>query len=257
MGLAVRILPTILTRGRQMVKGTQFNSWRSVGNTHQAVRIHAQRAVDELVILDISATAEGRGPDLALVEELSDVLYCPLAVGGGVRSVEDIRALLRAGADKVVVCTAAQQLGRIDDHQEWVIKAMADAVGSQAIVAAIDVKDGKVWTNGGKVLSDECGAPGNAALLAEYGAGEILLTSIDREGTMGGYDLDLIRSVSKAVSIPVIAHGGCGSYQHMVEAIEAGADAVAAGALFQFSDCTPAGAAAYLAEHGIETRIAA
>ena len=257
MPLAKRIVPVLLVRGRQLVKGQKFNSWRSVGHAMQAARIHGARAVDELVILDISATAEGRGPDLKMIEELSKDLFCPLSVGGGVRTVQDVKDLLRAGADKVVVCTAAQELGLLGDRQEWKIRAMADAVGSQAIVAAIDVKDGKVWTNSGTVLSDECGVPGNAALLVEYGAGEILLTSIEREGTMQGYDLDLIRSVSRAVSIPVIAHGGAGTYHHMLEAIDAGAAAVAAGAMFQFTDQTPRGAAEYLAKHGVETRLVA
>lgn len=253
MGLAKRIVPVILTRGRQMVKGQKFQSWRSVGVTAQAVRIHQSRGVDELVLLDITATKEGTGPDLKLVEELTKDCFMPLAVGGGVRTRADVRALLAAGADKVVVGAAAQCMSQ----DGWVIKAMSDAVGSQAIVVSIDVRDNMVWVNGGKDLSDAGSPEGNAALLAEFGAGEILLTSIDREGTMQGYDLDLIRSVSRAVSIPVIAHGGCGSYEHMRQAIEAGADAVAAGALFQFTDCTPRGAAEYLAQHGIETRIAA
>lgn len=255
MPLAKRIIPTLLCRGRKLVKGVAFDSWRSVGHAGQAVRIHQARGVDELVLLDIAATAEGRGPDLALVSELSGGCFMPLAVGGGVRTVQDVKDLLRAGADKVVVCTAAQQLGALPDRQEWLLKAMADTVGSQAIVAAIDVKDGKVWTNGGKVMADECGVPGNAAMLAEMGAGEILLTSIDREGAMQGYDLDLIRAVTKAVSIPVIAHGGAGSYQHMLEAIEAGADAVAAGSIFLFTEASPRGAAEYLAQHGVEARV--
>ena len=254
MPLAKRVIPTLLCRGRQLVKGVAFDSWRSVGHAGQAVRIHQARGVDELVLLDIAATAEGRGPDLALVAELSAGCFMPLAVGGGVRTIQDVKDLLRAGADKVVICTAAQQLGALPDRQEWVLKSMAGAVGCQAIVASIDVKDGKVWTNGGKVLSDEQGAPGNAAMLAEMGAGEILLTSIEREGAMQGYDLDLIRAVSRAVTIPVIAHGGCGSYRDMLLAIQAGADAVAAGALFQFTDSTPARAAEYLAKHGVETR---
>ena len=255
MPLAKRIIPTLLVRGRQLFKGQQFQSWRSVGLAAQAVRIHQARGVDEIVICDISATAEGRGPDLSLIEELSDVLYCPLAVGGGVRTVADVKAILRAGGDKVIVCTAAQQLGRSDTGQEWVIKAMVDAVGSQAIVAAIDVKDGKVWTNSGTTVADDCGVAGNAALLAEWGAGEILLTSIEREGTLQGYDLDLIRAVSSAVSIPVIANGGCGTPQHALEAIEAGASAVGIGAMFLFSDHTPRSVAQYLMENNVEARV--
>lgn len=245
MPLAKRVIPTLLCRGRQLVKGVAFDSWRSVGVAAQAVRIHQARGVDELCLLDISATPEGRGPDLKLVEELAEVCFMPIAVGGGVKTVEDVRALLKAGADKVVVGAAAQQLVSTQDAQEWRIRLLADAVGSQAIVAALDVPKGD--------------SPKDAAiiahLLAQHGAGEILLTRMDREGTLQGYDLDLIRAVSQAVTIPVIAHGGCGTYQHMIEAIEAGADAVAAGAMFLFTDQTPRGAAEYLAQHGIEARV--
>ena len=248
MPLAKRIIPTLLVRGRQLVKGVAFDSWRSVGHAAQAVRIHQQRGVDELVLLDIAATKEGRGPDLALVEELSDVLFCPLAVGGGIRTVDDVRALLRAGADKVVIGARAQRY-------PLATQPAADAVGSQAIVVALDVRDGKVWINGGKDEVDD-DPVANAKVQEALGAGEILLTSMGREGTMHGYDLELTRAVSQAVGIPVIAHGGCGTYQHMLEAVEAGADAVAAGAMFIFTDATPRGAAEYLAKHGIETRLA-
>ena len=161
------------------------------------------------------------------------------------KSVEDVKALLRAGADKVVVGTAAQQLVATRDAQEWRIRLMADAVGSQAIVAALDVP---------KEDTAEQAAV-TAHLLAQHGAGEILLTRMDREGTMEGYDLDLIRAVSSAVGIPVIAHGGAGKYHHMVEAVQAGASAVAAGAMFQFTDQTPKDAARYLQQHGIEARV--
>ena len=240
MPLAVRIVPTLLVRGRQLVKGKQFNAWRSVGHAVQAVRIHQARGVDELVILDIAATQEGRGPDLQLVEELTRDCFMPIAVGGGVRTVEDVRALLKAGADKVVIRSAGLPL----------IEEVSKVVGSQAVVYALDVgENAQTW--------DISLAYSRAAAAENRGAGEILLTRMEREGMMQGYDLDLIKHVSNAVSIPVIAHGGCGSYQHMLEAIEAGADAVAAGALFQFTDSTPAEAAQYLAKRGIETRIAA
>ena len=252
MGLAKRIIPTLLVRGRQLVKGSQFNSWRSVGLAAQAVRIHQARGVDEIVICDISATAEGRGPDLSLIEELSDVLYCPLSVGGGVRTVDDVRALLRAGADKVVIGTMG--FSAIPN----VVKEVSDAVGSQAVVVSIDVRAGEVYTHGGRHRAGHgIGAVEYAQILKRDGAGEILLTSIEREGTMKGYDLDLIRDVSSAVSIPVIANGGCGSYEDMRLAIEAGASAVAAGAMFLFSDLTPKGAAEYLLQHNIEVRIPA
>lgn len=248
MALAHRVIPTILCRGRTLVKGQRFDSWRSVGVAAQAVRIHQARGVDEVCLLDIGATPEGRGPDLGLVEELSEILFAPLSVGGGVRSVQDVRALLRAGADKVVIGTGACEVPHL-------IRDCADAVGSQAIVVTEDVGYGDtVMTRCGKTGYSH--SPVTFAKSAERaGAGEILLTSIDREGTMEGYDLDLIRRVAGAVSIPVIAHGGCSGYADMAAAIAAGASAVAAGALFQFTDATPRAAAQYLAEHGIEARV--
>lgn len=242
MPLATRIIPTLLCRGRQLVKGKQFNAWRSVGVVAQAVRVYQERGVDELVLLDIGATPEGRGPDLRLVEELTAGCFMPLAIGGGVRTLEDVRALLRAGADKVVIRSAGIEFAR----------AAAKVVGRQAIVAALDVYGlhGEPWVNG----FDWRAA---AQRWARAGAGEILLTSVHHEGTMQGYNLELISAVSRAVDVPVIAHGGAGTYQHMLEAVRAGASAVAAGAMFQFTDATPAGAARYLAEHGVETRVPA
>lgn len=239
MPLAKRIIPTLLCRGRQLVKGVAFNSWRSVGHAAQAVRIHQARGVDELVLLDIAATSEGRGPDLALIDELSEACFMPLAVGGGVRTLEDVQRLLRAGADKVVIRAGGADL----------VREVAGVVGCQAIVAAVDAEP---TNHDGGMLR---WAKNRTKEFEAAGAGEIMLTAMKREGTLDGYDLDLIRSVSEAVSIPVIAHGGCGTYQHMLEAIIAGADAVAAGSMFLFTDATPAGAADYLAAHGIETRI--
>lgn len=247
--LAHRIIPTMLCKGRQLVKGRQFDSWRSVGLVMQAIRIHAVRGVDELCLLDVAATAEGRGPDLELVRELSDFLFAPLSVGGGVRSVEDVKALLRAGADKVVIGN-----GTLEYEGTQLLIDLVEKVGSQAICVSIDVKDGMVWKNCGKIAhgfnpvrwAREC---------QMYGVGEILLQSIDRDGTMEGYDLELIKQVSSAVGIPVIASGGCSGWSDMVSAIGAGASAVAAGALFQFTDVTPREAAKHLAANGIEARL--
>lgn len=245
MGLAARIIPTLLARGEQLVKGSRFDSWRSVGHVLQAARIHAARGVDELIVLDITATPEGRGPNLALVEKICEAMYTPVTVGGGVRSVQDVRDLLKAGADKVAIGTNAP----------IVIWAAAAKFGSQAIVAAVDaVGPGVAWQCG-RAVTEEVSPVAWAQKCAAEGAGEILLTSIDREGTMEGYDLDLIRKVSAMVSVPVIAHGGCGTYAHMREALEVGAAAVAAGAMFQFTDSTPRGAAKYLSRAGLEVRV--
>jgi len=247
MSLAKRVIPTLLCRGRTLVKGSRFDSWRSVGHALQAARIHQARGVDELVLLDIGATPEGRGPDLALIEELSDGCFMPLAVGGGVRSVEDIRALLAAGADKVVIGTKAIT-------EPTFIAAAAHKVGRQAIVVSIDVRDNLVYTHCG--TKPTCYHPVWWALRAHArGAGELLLTDMEREGTMAGYNLELVKNVAAAVDIPVIAHGGAGHPSHMLEAIQAGASAVAAGAMFQFTDETPRSAAQYLAERGVETRV--
>ena len=248
--LARRIIPSLLCNGRQLVKGTQFNSWRSCGLVTQAVRIHQSRQVDEICLLDVMATKEGRGPDLSLIEELASDVYCPLTVGGGIRTVEDVRQLLRHGADKVVIGTAA--IANCDNGR--FVREVADTFGAQAAVVSIDVKAGKTTARCG--TEPQPGDPDCWAMAMEKaGAGEILLQSIDRDGTMQGYDLPLIREVSKAVSIPVIASGGAGSYQDMLAAFEAGADAVAAGALFQFRDATPALAAKYLRERGIVVRL--
>lgn len=243
MGLAHRIIPTLLCRGRQLVKGERFNSWRSVGVVAQAVRIYQQRNVDELVLLDIGATPEKRGPDLALIEELTAGCFMPLAVGGGVRTVQQAKDLLRAGADKIVVGQAGLPA----------IRDITQALGCQAVIAAIDYHNANP-------LRTVAQAPLPypvwywALCCQEAGAGEIMLTAMDNEGTLQGYDVLVLRNVVRQLKIPVIAHGGAGTYEHMAQAIRAGASAVAAGAMFQFTDQTPAGAARYLAEQGIEVR---
>lgn len=250
MGLAHRIIPTFLVRGEMLVKGKQFAADRVVGHAVQAILVQAARDVDELVVLDVGATPEGRGPNLKLIERLSDKLFSPMAYGGGIRSLQDVRDVLRAGADKVVIGTAA-----------WIgtdiVRSAADVVGRQAIVVTVDVVAEReaVDDHRAGVRCMREAAPDRARWAQEQGAGEILLTSVDREGTLEGYDLELIEKVSKAVSVPVIAHGGCSGYPDMRAAIAAGASAVAAGALFQYTDATPRGAAQYLARQGVEVRL--
>lgn len=246
MPLARRIIPTILCRGRQAVKGRGFDAWRPIGLVMEKVRVHQARGVDELVLLDITATKEGRGPDLALVEELSACLFAPLAVGGGIRSLQDVKELLRAGADKVVLGTAALE-------QPELINEIAQVVGSQAVVVSVDYRENMVLSHSGSRT-----APYNpedwARMAVSLGAGEILLQNVDRDGTLAGYCLWRIGNVSRMVGVPVIASGGAGTYEHMHEALQAGASAVAAGAMFQFTDATPRGAARYLADRGHEVR---
>lgn len=251
--LATRIIPTLLHRGPQLVKGKQFKPWRSVGLAAQAVRVHQSRGVDELILLDIGATPAKRGPDLALVEELSDVLFVPLTVGGGVRSVADVQALLKAGADKIAICTAGIPM------QHRLIRECADRFGSQAIVAVIEYRDDRF---DGKVVTSRCGTNSHYGSPLDYaigyqraGAGEIMLASVTRDGMMNGYDLETIKRVAAELQVPLIASGGCGSYHDMYHAIRVGANAVAAGAMFQFTDNTPRGAAEFLKTEGVEVRI--
>jgi len=231
--LAKRIIPTILSKNGQLVKGIGFKADRVVGNALQAARIHGIRGVDELMILDVTATDEGREPDYEMIRKLSDGCFAPLTVGGGVSTEEHVRKLLNAGADKILV-----GFQKID-----LVPKLALKFGRQCITVSIDVRNQIMFAR-------TC-----AQVAEKKGAGEILLQSITMDGTMVGYDLQLISDVARSVNIPVIASGGCSGYENMREAIIAGADAVAAGALWQFTESTPALAAQYLDKYGIEARI--
>ena len=252
--LKVRIIPVLLARGRELVKGERFQSWRRVGTVMQAARVHQMRGVDELILLDIEATREGRGPDLDLVRDLTGECFMPITVGGGVSSVDHVRSLLRAGADKVSIGTAAAE--GLSRPRPALIADSSLAVGAQAVVVSMDVRDGEVVTRNGDHRTG-LDPVAWAQTVAEAGTGEILLCSVDRDGTMQGYDLELIRAVAGAVSIPVIASGGCRDYADMADALRAGAHAVGVGALFTFTDATPRGAAVYLSQHGFPARLAA
>jgi cyclase len=247
--LASRIIPVLLRRGQSLVKGESFESWRSVGHALQSIRIYQSRDVDELIVMDVGATPSGRGPDIGLVRAFAGECFMPVTIGGGVRSCDDIRDLLANGADKVALCTVA--LG-----EPGLIDAAARRFGSQAVVISIDVRGGHVYSRCGREVVDK--SPVAWARECEgRGAGEILLTSIEREGTLQGYDLDLIEGVASSVGIPVIASGGCGTYEHMAQALRRGAHAVAAGAMWHFTDATPKVAARYLAGQGFSMRVAA
>ena len=245
--LAKRIIPVLLTRGTQLVKGAGFDSWRSVGVAMQAAKVHAMRSVDELIVLDIAATPEGRGPNLKMVEQLTKDCFIPVTIGGGVRSIDDVRDLLNAGADKVCIGTAAFDGSNL-------IHECAKKFGRQAIVVSLDVNGRNAYSHCGK--KNEYWSPRDLAIAFDsLGAGEIMLTSIKRDGTMQGYDLDLIRAVSEAVDIPVIAAGGCSGPDDMYNAFQAGASACAAGALFAFTEHTPKSCAKYLIDRGVTCRI--
>ena len=253
--LKVRVIPTLLWKDGSLVKGTGFDSWRRVGAAMPAIKVYNTRDVDELVLMDIAATAEGRGPDLGEIDALARECFVPFTVGGGVASVETVRDLLRAGADKVIVNSAAYP-------DPALITEAALRFGSQCVVAAIDVLRGD---DGEYACCARSGAQRMgigpvqwARRLEQLGAGEILLTRIERDGTLQGYDIDLLAQVSAAVSIPVIAAGGAGSYDDMLQALRSGgASAVAAGAMFQFTEQTPREAKQFLAAHGIPVRAAA
>ena len=245
--LKKRVIPTLLLRDGMLVKGEKFNSWRRIGPVLPMIRVYENRQVDELILLDIAATPEGRGPDFATIADVANECYMPLTVGGGVRDLDTIQELLRGGADKVVICTA------VGEDDGFVLKA-ANKFGSQCIVAAIDVLHGGVVIRCGKQHTGW--RPEKwARACRSIGAGEILLTSVDRDGTLQGYDIDLIRSVSEVVSIPVIASGGAKDYDDFAAAFDAGAHAVAASAMFQFTEKTPLGAKQHLKEQGIPVRL--
>lgn len=245
--LAHRVIPTLLAKGPGLVKGRGFDAWRRVGPVMPAIRVYGSRDIDEIVFLDIEATPEGRGPDTETVADLVEPLSVPKTVGGGVRSMADFAALLEAGADKVAINTIAVE--RPD-----LIREASQSFGAQCVVVSIDVRGGEVVTRCGTratgLRADEW-----AERVAGLGAGEILLCDVTRDGTMEGYNLDLIRSVRGRVNLPIVATGGCGSYQHMHEAILAGADAVAAASIFHFTEMTPRGASEFLASRGLPIRL--
>lgn len=233
----------MLYKGAELVKGQKFDSWRGVGSAIQAMRLYERRKVDELIFLDVAATREGREPDYKLIREVADEFSVPLTVGGGIRTIEHVKQLLRSGADKVAVGTCIE-----------LIPEIAHAFGRQAAVASIDYRSDGCYVRSGLVPTFD--SPWERARHAEnLGAGEILLNCIDRDGTMQGYDLETIRMVSGSVCVPVIACGGCSGYDDMAKALEAGAAAVAAGALFQFTQNTPIKAARHLRGMGFHTRV--
>ena len=217
-----------------MVKGEMFSGERVVGNALTAARVYGIRGVDELMIMDITATKEGREPDYKMVEELTGKIHIPVTIGGGISELKHIRRLLNAGADKVCIGTARS-----------LIPYASDSFGRQCITASLDYR---FWHYPEAVK-------GSAQILEAMGAGEILLQCMDRDGTMRGYDLEMIQLVAQQVGVPLIASGGCSDYHNMVQAIDSGADAVAAGALFQFTSATPKGAALAMNENNIEVRL--
>jgi imidazole glycerol-phosphate synthase subunit HisF len=251
--LCKRLIPCLDVKDGRVVKGVRFVELRDAGDPVAAALAYDAQGADELVFLDITASHEGRATMLDVVRRTAEGIYMPLTVGGGVRSLGDIRTLLRAGADKVSLNTAALE-------RPAVIEEAAHAFGSQCIVVAIDAKssgDGawQVYTHGGRRPAGR-DAVEWAREVERLGAGEILLTSMDRDGTGAGYDLALTRAVSEAVSVPVIASGGVGTLDHLREGVVEGrADAVLVASLFHFGQHTIPEAKQYLHEHGVPVRI--
>ena len=248
--LARRIIPCLDVAGGRVVKGVHFESLRDAGDpVEQASRYDAEGA-DELVFLDISASPEARRTTLEMVSRVAETIFIPFTVGGGIRTVADAGAALRAGADKTAVNTAAVR-------DPSLVSRLAESYGSQCVVVAVDVKriDGRltVMVNGGREQTSLEAVDWSRRLEA-LGAGEILLTSMDRDGTGQGYDLPLVEAVTRTVSIPVIASGGAGSLVHLAEALEAGAHGVLAATIFHFKDSSLPRARAYLRERGYPVR---
>ncbi|WOX04237.1 imidazole glycerol phosphate synthase subunit HisF [Microbulbifer pacificus] len=256
MGLAKRIIPCLDVDAGRVVKGVNFVDIRDAGDPVEIARRYNEAGADEVTFLDITATHEGRDTTLHTVEKMASQVFIPLTVGGGVRTLQDIRNLLNAGADKTAINSAAVF------NPEFVREA-ADRFGSQCIVVAIDAKQvgndkepkWEIFTHGGRKPTG-IDAVEWAKKMDSYGAGEILLTSMDRDGTKNGFDLALTRAISDAVSVPVIASGGVGNLQHLADGVlKGGADAVLAASIFHFGEYTIGEAKAFMQNAGIEMRI--
>ena len=252
MGLAKRIIPCLDVTNGRVVKGVNFIGLRDAGDPIEISRRYDDQGADELTFLDITASSDDLDLILHIIEEVAAQVFIPLTFGGGVRKVEDVRRLLNAGADKVSINTSAVQNPEL-------VREAADRYGSQCIVVAIDAKRAEngwqVFTHGGRNATG-LDVIEWAKKMQALGAGEILLTSMDRDGTRNGFDLALIRSVSDTVEVPVIASGGVGNLQHLVDGIVDGhADAVLAASIFHYGEYTVRQAKEYMAQHSIEVRL--
>ncbi len=254
MGLAKRIIPCLDVHGGRVVKGVNFVRLRDAGDPVEIARRYDEAGADELAFLDITASSDARETIVDVIERVADQVFIPLTVGGGVRSLEDVRRLLNAGADKVSINTAA-----VEDPT--LVERSAARFGSQAIVVAIDARAAgpgrwEVYTHGGRKARGIDAVEWARRMCGAHGAGEILLTSMDRDGTKSGFDLALTRAVAEAVPVPVIASGGVGTVEHLAEGIERGrADAVLAASVFHFGEISIPEAKRFLAGRGIEMRL--
>ncbi|MZR62612.1 imidazole glycerol phosphate synthase subunit HisF [Alcanivorax sp. DP30] len=257
MGLAKRIIPCLDVDDGRVVKGVQFVDIRDAGDPVEVAKRYNDAGADEITFLDITASHEGRDTTLHTVEQIASQVFIPLTVGGGVRTLDDIRNLLNAGADKVGINSAAV-------HNPEFVREAAERFGSQCIVVAIDAKKvsaesepnrWEIFTHGGRKPTG-LDAVQWARRMTDYGAGEILLTSMDRDGTKNGFDIALTRAISDAVPVPVIASGGVGNLQHLVDGvIQGGADAVLAASIFHFAEYSVEEAKRFMQNAGIEMRL--
>jgi len=255
--LAKRIIPCLDVDAGRVVKGVKFIDIRDAGDPVEVARRYNEEGADEITFLDITASSDNRDTIVHVVEDVASEVFIPLTVGGGIRTTEDIRRMLNAGADKVAINTAAVF------NPEFVREA-TERFGSQCIVVAIDAKQvsgegeplkWEIFTHGGRRPTG-LDAVDWARRMVEYGAGEILLTSMDRDGTKIGFDLALTRAISEAVTVPVIASGGVGTLQHLVDGVAEGkADAVLAASIFHFAEYSIGEAKQYMAERGVEVRL--
>jgi imidazole glycerol-phosphate synthase subunit HisF len=257
MALAKRIIPCLDVDKGRVVKGVQFLDIRDAGDPVEVAKRYDVQGADEITFLDITASHEGRDTTIHMVEAIAEQVFIPLTVGGGIRSVEDIRNMLNAGADKVSINSAA-----VKDPE--FVKRAADKFGSQCIVVAIDAKKvslpgeperWEIFTHGGRNRTG-IDAVDWARKMTQYGAGEILLTSMDNDGVKRGFDLGVTRAISDAVHVPVIASGGVGNLQHLADGVTLGkADAVLAASIFHFGEYTVQQAKEFMAAKGIEMRL--
>lgn len=257
MPLAKRIIPCLDVENGRVVKGVQFVDIRDAGDPVEVAKRYNEAGADEITFLDITATHEGRDTTLHTVENIASEVFIPLTVGGGIRTTDDIRNMLNAGADKVAINSAAVF------NPDFVAEASA-RFGAQCIVVAIDAKQvsgdsepprWEIFTHGGRKPTG-IDALAWAEKMVEFGAGEILLTSMDRDGTKNGFDLALTKAMTDRITVPLIASGGVGNLQHLVDGVlQGGADAVLAASIFHFGEYTVAEAKAFMADSGIEVRI--
>lgn len=257
MGLAKRIIPCLDVDNGRVVKGINFVDIRDAGDPVEVAARYNREGADEITFLDITASSDNRETTIHMVEAIASEVFIPLTVGGGIRKVEDIRTMLNAGADKVAINTAAI-------HNPELVREASEYYGSQCIVVAIDAKkvskEGEkdrwdIFTHGGR---NDTGidAVEWAKKMADYGAGELLVTSMDKDGTKSGFNIPLTKAITDAVNIPVIASGGVGNLQHLADGVlKAGADAVLAASIFHFNEYTVGEAKQFMANQGIEVRI--